>query len=98
MIRENPQITMDSIFIGEVGGQNYTKPLIHRLQDEGNTQMGYVDVPDGEAIPTAVRQILKDRMRHSDKDKKGRKIKRINSQDKESMEAIIKEVQTSRRR
>ncbi|MBQ2885745.1 MAG: hypothetical protein IJE43_18630, partial [Alphaproteobacteria bacterium] len=97
-IRENPQITMDSIFIGEVGGQNYTKPLIHRLQDEGITQMDYVDVPDGDAIPTAVRQILKERMRHSDKDKKGRKIKRINSQDKESMEAIIKEVQTSRRR
>ena len=97
MIRENPQITMDSIFlVNSYGSQNYTKPLIHRLKEEGITQMGYVDIPNGEAIPTAIRQILKDRMRHSDKDGKGRKIKRINSQDKESMEAIIKEVQTSR--
>ena len=98
MLKENPQITFDSFFIGEDNYQNYTKELISRMKDEGSTQIDFVDVGDGEIIPEKIVEMLKKRMRHSDKDKKGKKIERLNRQDKLSMDVIIKEVENKRNR
>ena len=94
MIRDNPQITFDSLFICNYEEEgNYTQPLIRELQEEGITQMDYVNVTSGGVIPEKIVEILKKRMRHSGKDKKGKDLKpRTNGQDKRSMEGVIKEV------
>ena len=51
MIRENPQITFDSLFLCDKDRyENYTKPLINDLKKEGITQMDYVDIYSSEVI------------------------------------------------
>ena len=94
MIRENPQITFDSLFLCDKDRyENYTKPLINDLKKEGITQMDYVDIYSSEVISEKIIEMLKKRMSYSEKDSRGKIIKRINREDNEGMARIIKDLQ-----